>query len=175
MSAAIESFRLAPSEICHVIDGERIMTTDTERVVEPHDHQSVIGTMATAGPDLDEASDRGLARGTARVVPHALVGARGDHAPRRRPGAGKYRDELVAATMVGQSKTFHQAEIDAACEFADFMRFNVHLAQQIYGDQPTSLPGDINILDQRPLEGSSSPSPRSTSPRSASTCPRRPP
>ena len=67
--------------------------------------------------------------------------------------AGKYRDELVAATMVGQSKTFHQAEIDAACEFADFMRFNIHLAQQIYADQPASLPGDINILDQRPLEG----------------------
>jgi 1-pyrroline-5-carboxylate dehydrogenase len=55
--------------------------------------------------------------------------------------------------MVGQSKTFHQAEIDAACEFADFMRYNTHLASQIYADQPPSLPGDINTLDQRPLEG----------------------
>jgi 1-pyrroline-5-carboxylate dehydrogenase len=153
VSAAIEGFRLAPTEICHVIDGERIMTTDSERVVEPHDHQSVVGTMATADETL-----------TKRAIAASLEA---QHEWSRTPwweraaimlragdlAAGKYRDELVAATMVGQSKTFHQAEIDAACEFADFMRFNVHLAQQIYGDQPTSLPGDINILDQRPLEG----------------------
>jgi 1-pyrroline-5-carboxylate dehydrogenase len=67
--------------------------------------------------------------------------------------AGKYRDELVATTMLGQSKTFHQAEIDAASEVADFFRYNAHLAQEIYADQPPSKLGDINTMDHRPLEG----------------------
>ena len=101
---------------------------------------------------VDAAIDAALAA-RARLVPHALVGAGGDLAARGELAAGKYRDELVAATMLGQSKTFHQAEIDAACEFADFMRYNTHLAQQIYADQPPSLAGEINILDQQALEG----------------------
>ncbi len=153
VAAVIENLRRTPTEVSHVIDGERIMTSDSERVVEPHAHQSVLGTMATADQTV-----------TKRAIAASLEA---QHEWSRTPwweraaimlragdlAAGKYRDQLVAATMLGQSKTFHQAEIDAACEFADFMRFNAHLAQQIYADQPASLPGDINILDQRPLEG----------------------
>ena len=153
VSAAIETFRAHPSEIPHVVDGERIMTAETDRVVEPHAHHSVLGTMAVAdetvtkkaiAASLDAQHDWSRTPWWERA---AIMLRAGDLA------SGKYRDELVAATMVGQSKTFHQSEIDAACEFADFMRFNVHLAQQIYADQPAALPGDINILDQRPLEG----------------------
>lgn len=153
VTAAIENFRVNPREIPHVVNGERIMTADTERVVEPHAHQSVIGAVAVADETvtkkaiaacLDAAHEWSRTPWWERA---AIMLRAGDLA------AGKYRDELVAATMVGQSKTFHQSEIDAACEFADFMRFNAHLAQQIYADQPASLPGDINILDQRPLEG----------------------
>lgn len=67
--------------------------------------------------------------------------------------AGKYRMELNARTMLGQSKSVHQAEIDAACEWVDFLRFNVHYAAQIYSDQPISSPGVWNRLEYRPLEG----------------------
>src|SRR5437879_12208030 len=55
--------------------------------------------------------------------------------------------------MLGQSKTAHQAEIDAACELIDFFRFNVHYAERIYGEQPLSVSGVWNSLDYRPLEG----------------------
>jgi 1-pyrroline-5-carboxylate dehydrogenase len=67
--------------------------------------------------------------------------------------AGPWRDTLNAATMAGQSKTCHQAEIDAACELIDFFRFNVHFAEEIYAEQPFSGPGMWNRSAYRPLEG----------------------
>src|SRR5690606_38819457 len=67
--------------------------------------------------------------------------------------SGPGRDRLNAATMLGQSKTAHQAEIDSAAELADFLRFNVHFMQRLYAEQPISAPGDWNRLDYRPLEG----------------------
>jgi 1-pyrroline-5-carboxylate dehydrogenase len=67
--------------------------------------------------------------------------------------AGPWRDTLNAATMLGQSKTAHQAEIDAACELIDFWRFNPTFAAEIYADQPTSSPGVWNRAEYRPLEG----------------------
>jgi 1-pyrroline-5-carboxylate dehydrogenase len=67
--------------------------------------------------------------------------------------AGPWRDRLNAATMLGQSKTVYQAEIDAACEFADFLRFNVHFAQEIYKNQPESSPTMWNRMEHRPLSG----------------------
>jgi 1-pyrroline-5-carboxylate dehydrogenase len=67
--------------------------------------------------------------------------------------AGPWRQVLNAATMLGQSKTAHQAEIDAACELIDFWRYNVHFMQEIYRQQPQSAPGTWNRLEYRPLEG----------------------
>ena len=67
--------------------------------------------------------------------------------------AGPYRARINAATMLGQSKNAFQAEIDAACELIDFFRFNVHFMQEIYEQQPESLPGMWNRLEHRPLEG----------------------
>ena len=67
--------------------------------------------------------------------------------------AGPWRDTINASTMLGQSKTVHQAEIDAACELIDFWRFNVHFAGRIYAEQPENAPGMWNQLDYRPLEG----------------------
>ncbi|HEX2235710.1 MAG TPA: L-glutamate gamma-semialdehyde dehydrogenase [Actinomycetota bacterium] len=67
--------------------------------------------------------------------------------------SGPWRDTLNAATMLGQSKTAHQAEIDAACELIDFWRYNVHYAARIYEEQPVSAPGTWNQSDYRPLEG----------------------
>lgn len=67
--------------------------------------------------------------------------------------AGPFRDEANAATMLGQSKTVHQAEIDSACELIDFWRFNCQYMQDIYEEQPASAPGTWNVLEHRPLEG----------------------
>jgi 1-pyrroline-5-carboxylate dehydrogenase len=67
--------------------------------------------------------------------------------------SGPWRDRINAATMLGQSKTVHQSEIDAACELIDFWRWNVHFAARIQQDQPVSPPGQWNRLDYRPLEG----------------------
>src|SRR5919201_6372612 len=67
--------------------------------------------------------------------------------------SGPWRSTLVAATMLGQSKTAHQAEIDAACELIDFLRFNVEFMTQIYEEQPISAPGTWNRMEYRPLEG----------------------
>ena len=67
--------------------------------------------------------------------------------------AGPWRDTLNAATMLGQSKTVQQAEIDAACELIDFLRFNVHFGHRLLADQPLSSPGVWNRFDHRPLEG----------------------
>jgi 1-pyrroline-5-carboxylate dehydrogenase len=67
--------------------------------------------------------------------------------------AGPWRDTLNAATMLGQSKTAHQAEIDAACELTDFFRFNVAFMHRIYSEQPQSAPGVWNRMEYRPLEG----------------------
>jgi 1-pyrroline-5-carboxylate dehydrogenase len=67
--------------------------------------------------------------------------------------AGPYRDEINAATMLAQSKTVYQAEIDSACELADFWRFNVHYMEQLYREQPRSVSGVWNAMDHRPLEG----------------------
>src|SRR5262249_1397706 len=67
--------------------------------------------------------------------------------------AGPWRDTLNAATMLGQSKTVFQAEIDAACELIDFLRFNVHFGRQPQAEQPTSAPGMWNRMASRPLEG----------------------
>jgi 1-pyrroline-5-carboxylate dehydrogenase len=153
VTAKIAELRSRVTEIPHVIDGERRFGGTGTDVVEPHDHASVVGRLAEADADVTKAAIAASleAQHEWSRTPwweRAAIFLRAGE-----PAAGKYRDELVAATMIGQSKTFHQAEIDATCEFADFMRFNTHLAQQIYADQPASLPGDLNIIDQRPLEG----------------------
>ena len=89
--------------------------------------------------------------------------------------AGPWREKLAAATMLGQSKTAYQAEIDCPCELVDFWRFNVEFARQILAEQPISSPGVWNRTDHRPLEASSTRSRRSTSPPSPGTCRPHPP
>jgi 1-pyrroline-5-carboxylate dehydrogenase len=135
------------------IGGEVIETGPTQPVVSPHDHSRVLGQLSLATPEH------------VRAAIDAALAARHDWS--RKPWwdrisvflraaelvAGKYRDEINAATMLNQSKTYHQAEIDGACELADLLRFNAHYAEQIYANQPKSTQGENNYLDQRPLEG----------------------
>jgi 1-pyrroline-5-carboxylate dehydrogenase len=123
-------------------------------VVQPHDHQHVLGTMKNSTTrDAEQAIKAALAAAPAwRAMSIddrcAILLKAADLL------AGPWRQTLNAATMLGQSKTAFQAEIDSACELIDFWRFNVHYAKQIQTDQPiANSPGVWNRTDHRPLEG----------------------
>src|SRR6058998_1791293 len=140
-------------EIPVVVGGREIRTGKTVDAVMPHCHRHVLAKVHQAGPEELEAavaaareawrewSAWSLERRAAVFLKAAdLLATRG-------------RAVVNAATMLGQSKTAHQAEIDAACELADFWRFNVKYMTQIYAEQPISSPGVWNRLEYRPLEG----------------------
>jgi 1-pyrroline-5-carboxylate dehydrogenase len=140
-------------EIAPRIDGRRITTGRTAEAVMPHDHRHVLAVWHKAGaPEVQRAIDAAGAahREWSRLPFHdraAIFLKAADLL------AGPYRMTLNAATMLGQSKTAHQAEIDAACELIDFWRFNVAFAEEIYRQQPLSSPGVWNRLEHRALEG----------------------
>ncbi len=122
-------------------------------VVQPHRRHSVLGSLGDATPDdVRDAIDVALA-----AAPDWRAMAFDDRAAIFLRAAdllaGPWRETVNAATMLGQSKTCFQAEIDAACELADFWRFNVYFARQILAEQPLSPAGVWNRLDHRPLEG----------------------
>lgn len=123
-------------------------------VVQPHDHQHVLGvtrnaTTADAQAAVDAAIDAAPAWRAMPVDERCAILLKAADLL-----AGPWRQRLNAATVLGQSKTAFQAEIDAACELIDFWRFNVHYAKQILTDQPiANSPGIWNRTDHRPLEG----------------------
>jgi 1-pyrroline-5-carboxylate dehydrogenase len=141
-------------ELTATIGGVRRMAGgDRIDVVQPHRHSAVLGTTADAtNTDVQDAVDAALAAGPAwRELPfdeRAAVLLRAAELL-----STTWRDTLNAATMLGQSKSCYQAEIDAAAEFADFLRFNVAFGRQILAEQPLSGPGVWNRMDHRPLEG----------------------
>jgi 1-pyrroline-5-carboxylate dehydrogenase len=127
--------------------GERI------DVVQPHRHASVLGTTAESSPGqwqaaVDAARAAAPAWRELSYDDRAAVLLRAAELL-----AGPWRDTLNAATMLGQSKTCYQAEIDSACELIDFLRFNVAFGREILQEQPISSPGVWNRMDHRPLEG----------------------
>jgi 1-pyrroline-5-carboxylate dehydrogenase len=142
-----------PLDIPLIIGGREVRTGTTTDVVMPHCHHHVLAKVHQAGPGEVEAaiaaardawrewSAWGFERRAAIFLKAADL------------LATRHRAIVNAATMLGQSKTAHQAEIDAACELIDFYRFNVHYAERIYAEQPLSVTGVWNYLDFRPLEG----------------------
>ena len=143
----------SPLELPLLIGGKEVRTGRTADVVMPHCHHHVLAKAHQAGPAEVEAavaaaraawqdwSGWGFERRAAVFLKAADL------------LASRYRPIVNAATMLGQSKTAHQAEIDAACELIDFLRFNVAFAERIYAEQPVSVAGVWNYLDYRPLEG----------------------
>jgi 1-pyrroline-5-carboxylate dehydrogenase len=123
-------------------------------VVQPHDHQHVLGAMKNA----TEADAKAAVQAATAAAPGWRDMAMDERCAVLLKAAdllaGPWRQRLNAATMLGQSKTAFQAEIDAACELIDFWRFNVHYAKQILAEQPiANSPGVWNRTDHRPLEG----------------------
>lgn len=135
------------------INGEWIETKSTDKLVCPHDHQHVLAEVSSGTTEHAQAAvDAALkARKEWAALPweaRASVFLKAADLLMT-----KYRAEMNAATMLGQAKTVHQAEIDAACELIDFFRFNVHYAEEIYSQQPGSQAGMWNKSEVRGLEG----------------------
>ncbi|GAB3484954.1 L-glutamate gamma-semialdehyde dehydrogenase [Amycolatopsis cihanbeyliensis] len=122
-------------------------------VVQPHDHAHVLGVAAQATND-DVADAVDAAKRAAREWSELPFDERAAVFLRAADLlSGPYRDTLNATTMLGQSKSIQQAEIDAVCELVDFLRFNVHYARRILAEQPNSVPGVWNRMEYRPLDG----------------------
>ena len=141
------------ADIPCIIGGERVRTGRLEKITMPHDHRHVLGSFHAAGTgELARAIEASKAAWhewhCMRWEARAAVFLRAAELI-----AGPRRMLLNAATMLGQSKTCHQAEIDAACELIDFLRFNPAYAARLYAEQPSSAPGTWNATELRALEG----------------------
>lgn len=137
-----------------VVDGQRVATGKTHNSVSPHEHRRVLATSQQAGAAHVEAAIAAAKRAQREWSSWAFEDRAAVMLRAAELIATRRRAEINAATMLGQSKTVFQSEIDAACELADFLRFNVHFADQLLREQPlTPDPGVWNQTDYRPLEG----------------------
>lgn len=141
------------TEVPMYINGKDVKSANKKQISPPHDHQNIVGEYYIAEPKhIDDAIESALAakqnwenmswenRSAIFLKAAELI-------------AGPYRSKINAATMIGQSKTVHQAEIDSACELIDFLRFNVEFVTQIYSNQPESDGDAWNRVEYRALEG----------------------
>jgi 1-pyrroline-5-carboxylate dehydrogenase len=140
-------------EIPLIIGGKEVRTGNLADCRCPHDHNHLLGRYHKAGPDeivlaVEEAKKAWKDWSEMDWISRASIFLRAAELL-----ATKYRDPINASTMLGQSKTVHQAEIDAACELIDFYRYNPYYMQQIYAEQPDSSAGVWNYVEYRALEG----------------------
>lgn len=150
---ALDQLRSTELEIPLIIGGEEVRTDHVAEVVMPHNHEHVLARYHLAGPDevrqaIEAAREAWHSWSRMAWEDRAAIFLRAAEL-----AAGPWRQTLNASTMLGQSKTAHQAEIDAACELIDFFNWNVHFAEEIFAEQPTSGPGTWNRSEYRPLEG----------------------
>jgi len=154
LKAAIKELSAKKIEIPLIIGGREIRTGKTAQVVMPHKHSHVLAEYHIAGETEIELAVQAAMEAkqeweALRWEERAAIFLKAAELL-----SGKYRYQMNAASMLSTGKTAFQAEIDAACELIDFLRFNVWYAQQIYSDQPPISPKGIwNFVQQRPLEG----------------------
>ncbi|MFN2571588.1 MAG: L-glutamate gamma-semialdehyde dehydrogenase [Gemmatimonadales bacterium] len=153
LKQALKDLSSRQVEIPVIIGGKEIRTGKTIDTVMPHCHSHVLAKVHQAGPEevagaITAAHEAWRDWSTTSLAERAAVFLKAADLL-----ATRWRPMVNAATMLGQSKTAFQAEIDAACELIDFWRFNVHYAEQIHAVQPVSAAGTWNALDYRGLEG----------------------
>ena len=153
LKAKLDEFLSEKIEIPLIIGGEDVRTGDIGQCVLPHDHSHVLatyhkGNAKTVNQAISAAAEARSEWSSMPWEARASIFLRAADLL-----AGKYRQVLNAATMLDQSKTCMQAEIDAACELIDFFRFNVSYMPKIFEQQPQSSPGLWNYVEYRPLEG----------------------
>jgi 1-pyrroline-5-carboxylate dehydrogenase len=153
LKKAIQGARARELDIPMYIGAEEVRSGNRKKLVPPHDHKHILGYY--------HAGDKSH---VAQAINAAMAAKElwGNLSWENRASiflkaadllAGPYRYKINAATMLGQSKSAYQAEIDSACELIDFLRFNVSFMSEIYNDQPISSPGVWNRVEYRPLEG----------------------
>ena len=140
-------------EIPVIVGGKEIRTGATARAVCPHDHGHVLAVYHQAGPKEIEQAVAAARDAWHRWSATPWEARASIFLKAAELLAGPWRDVLNAATMLNQSKTVFQAEIDAACEMVDFLRFNPYYMRFLYEQQPISSPGVWNYVEYRPLEG----------------------
>jgi len=136
-----------------IIGGEEVRTGRTYKAVMPHKHGHTLATWHMAGKEESERAIKAAKKAYREWSTWSWEDRASVFLKAADLLATTWRDRVNAATMLCQSKTAHQAEIDAACELIDFFRFNVHFAERLYEDQPLSAPGMWNRSEYRPLEG----------------------
>jgi 1-pyrroline-5-carboxylate dehydrogenase len=154
LEAKIKDLASEPSELTMTIGGaQRLGGGDRVNVVQPHNHAHVLGTFGAA-TEQDVVAAIDAARAAAPLWRELSFDDRAAVFLRAADLlAGPWRSVVNASTMLGQSKSVQQAEIDSACELIDFWRYNVHFARRLLAEQPDSSPGVWNKLEYRPLEG----------------------
>ena len=140
-------------EIPLIIGGREIDTGERGQAICPHDHAHVLADFSQAGAKEVEQATAAAASAWQEWSEMPWEARAAVFLRAADLLAGPWRDTLNAATMLNQSKTVFQAEIDAACELIDFWRFNAHFMQQLYGEQPASAAGTWNRVEYRALEG----------------------
>jgi 1-pyrroline-5-carboxylate dehydrogenase len=135
------------------IGSEEIRTGNTRNMSAPHDHKHIVGTYHLAEKAHIEKAIANALESRTKWANMAWEQRAAIFLKAAELIAGPYRARINAATMIAQSKTIHQAEIDASCELIDFLRFNVEFMTQIYQDQPASTSDMWNRVEYRPLEG----------------------
>jgi 1-pyrroline-5-carboxylate dehydrogenase len=136
-----------------IIGGEEVRTGRIYKAVMPHEHGHTLATWHMAGKEESERAIKAAKEAYREWSTWSWEDRASVFLKAADLLATTWRDRVNAATMLCQSKTAHQAEIDAACELIDFFRFNVHFAERLYEDQPLSAPGMWNRSEYRPLEG----------------------
>ncbi|MEE2961802.1 MAG: L-glutamate gamma-semialdehyde dehydrogenase [Myxococcota bacterium] len=153
LKAAVASLRQESLELKSVVDGKHLSSSETVGYSAPHNHKQNLATLHRANEDQIQGAIESALRAKKHWanIPYeerAVVFLKAADLL-----TGRFRDRANAATMLGQSKTAHQSEIDTICELADFWRFNVQFGQELLANQPYSSPGVWNQLDYRPLDG----------------------
>jgi 1-pyrroline-5-carboxylate dehydrogenase len=140
-------------EVPLYIGNEEIKTGNTKKMSAPHDHQHIVGVYHQADKTLVEKAITSALEARKKWAAMTWESRAAIFLKAAELLAGPYRAKINAATMIAQSKTIHQAEIDASCELIDFLRFNVEFMTKIYADQPVSNSDMWNRVEYRPLEG----------------------
>ena len=153
LRARLEELTAERIEIPLLIGGEEVRTGKTREAVLPHRHGQVLATWHVAGRAEAERAIRAATEAHKEWSAWPWEERAAVFLKAAELLAGPWRDTLNASTMLCQSKTVHQAEIDSACELIDFFRFNVHFAERLYEEQPISTSDAWNRVDYRPLEG----------------------
>jgi len=153
LKARLAAMAVETIEIPVIVGGKEVRTGTVHDVVSPHEHRRVLARAHQADAATIQAAIRAGQEAwrtwsEMRFEDRAAVFLKAADLL-----AGPWRATVNAATMLGQSKTAYQAEIDSACELIDFWRFNVHFAEQLYREQPNSAPLTWNRMEHRPLEG----------------------